>query len=86
MELLEEEDIPILEWPAYSPDVNPIENVWGFIQSKLRGLEMKNKDDLWNNVTKYWTECYMEHSKKLSDSLPTRIRALIKAKGGHLKY
>ena len=28
-------DIRLLEWPAYSPDLNPIENIWANIKNKL---------------------------------------------------
>ena len=86
VEYLDECEVPLLEWPAYSPDLNPIENIWGIIGNKLRGHELKNKDELWKNVQNLWTQCYEQHSQKLADSLPTRVRVLIKVKGGHLKY
>ena len=31
--LLKEQNIPTFEWPARSPDLNPIENVWGLMQN-----------------------------------------------------
>ena len=27
--------IRCIEWPSYSPDLNPIENLWGLMKEKL---------------------------------------------------
>jgi transposase len=38
-ELLESEDIPRMDWPAYSPHLNPIEHVWDTLGRRLHPPE-----------------------------------------------
>ncbi len=34
--------IPVLNWPANSPDLNPIENLWGIVKRKMRYARPNN--------------------------------------------
>ncbi len=36
--------IPVLNWPANSPDLNPIENLWGIVKRKMRYARPNNAE------------------------------------------
>lgn len=38
--------------PPYSPDLNPIENMWSKIKSIVRKLKPRSFDEIWNAVNK----------------------------------
>ncbi len=38
--------VTVLDWPANSPDLNPIENLWGIVKRKMRYARPNNADDL----------------------------------------
>ncbi len=38
--------VTVLDWPANSPDLNPIENLWGIVKRKMRDTRPNNADEL----------------------------------------
>lgn len=96
LEFLDAEDIEVMSWPAQSPDLNPIENVWHILKVKfhnrfsdLRCTLSKSQ----NSIEKYgsiiqevWSEINPTVLSNLIRSMPGRIQAVIEAKGGAIDY
>ncbi len=75
--------VTVLDWPANSPDLNPIENIWGIIKRKMRDTR---PNDLKAPIKATWASIPPEQCHKLITSMPRRIDAVIHAKGGPTKY
>ncbi len=78
--------VTVLDWPANSPDLNPIENLWGIVKRKMRDTRPNNADELKATVKETWASIPPQQCHKLITSMPRRIEAVIKAKGVPTKY
>ncbi len=78
--------VTVLDWPANSPDLNPIENLWGIVKRKMRDTRPNNADELKATVKETWASIPPQQCHKLIISMPRRIEAVIKAKGAPTKY
>lgn len=85
---LKERNIPILEWPANSPDLNPIENLWGILTRAVfaNGRQFKTKDELKTEILKQWDLIRAENLDSLVKSMPNRIIDVISRKGSNTEY
>ncbi len=77
--------VTVLDWPANSPDLNPIENLWGIVKRKMRDTRPNNADELKAAIKETWASIPPQQCHKLITSIPRRIEAVIKAKGAPTK-
>ena len=77
-----------MNWPALSPDLNPIENIWGYISEKvyLNKPSYSNKLALKNAIEKAWEEISLNYIENLINSMPKRIGMVIYNKGKTINY
>ncbi len=69
-----------------SPDLNPIENLWGIVKRKMPYARPNNAEELKATIRATWALITPEQCHRLIDSMPRRIAAVIQAKGGPTKY
>ena len=85
---LAENHVRVVDWPAQSPDLNPIENVWQELKRMVQrnSNKLTNLMELDNQVLQAWRNVPPEFCRRLVDSMPHRIAACIAAAGGPTKY
>lgn len=85
---LDDNDIPVLPWPACSPDLNPIENVWGLLSQKVyaHGRQFNSVRELKLTLTEEWHKLDKDILKSYIDSMPRRLQHVIIAKGDNTHY
>ncbi len=81
---LNDHGVGVLDWPANSPDLNPIDNLWGIVKRKMGNKSPKNADELKATVKETWASIPPQQCHKLITSMTRRIEAVIKAKGAPL--
>jgi hypothetical protein len=77
-----------LDWPAQSPDLNPIEHLWDELESQLRARPNRptSVHNLINALVAEWKQVPAAMSQHLVERLPRRVDAVIAAKGGPTPY
>ncbi|GBO14001.1 hypothetical protein AVEN_131379-1 [Araneus ventricosus] len=76
----------VIKTPPYSPDLNPIENVWHELEKRTRKHDISSKEQLKAVLTEEWNKTEHSYTKKLVESMPKRIKSVISAKGYPTKY
>ena len=81
-----ENNILVIGWPVYSPDLNPIENVWAYIKGKLSGKKFISIKQIKTEIIKIWESIPKIQIEKTCVSIYDRIGDCIETKGGLTNY
>jgi transposase len=73
-------------WPANSPDLSIIENVWPLLKDSIAGREPKSTEQLIKFAKEEWSKLKPDFFKTLINSVPNRLSLVLKAKGGPIHY
>ena len=76
----------VLGWPSQSPDLNPIKNLWSYVDRQLQERNLKNEDELFNIIKQCWESLNVEILTALVESMPRRCLAVIESNGMPTKY
>jgi len=90
-EYLQRETIERIDWPARSPDVNPIEHVWDMLQNlqtaiSARAVQPQSLLELRTAVAAEWTHMTQNRIADLITSMHNRCQGVIAATGHHTRY
>lgn len=87
---LQNRKIEVVDWPPFSPDLNPIESCWNWMKDYIEekyGLEEKpTYPRLKGYVEEAWRELPESYLETLINQMPARCKAVIEANGMHTKY
>ncbi|GFW87354.1 transposable element Tcb2 transposase [Trichonephila clavipes] len=87
-QLLESEDIERMDWPARSPDLNPIEHVWDFLGRRLtaRTLAPVTIRELRLALQDEWAAMPQQLIDTLILSMGRRCETYLAVRGDHIPY
>lgn len=73
-------------WPSQSPDLNPIENLWAVMKTKVEAELPTTKPELKNAIVKVWRDIDPVYTSNFVHSMPNRIEQCIARAGGPTDY
>jgi hypothetical protein len=78
--------LTLLDYPPYSPDLNPIEHVWSDMARRVETRPASTMEELQDVIAEEWERTSLDLLRTLAHSMPARCQAVIDAQGGHTMY
>jgi DDE superfamily endonuclease len=80
--------IKLLSCPPQSLDLNPIKHIWHYLKCMLNSYRdpLISMQILWEHMELEWNKITAETCRVLIESMPRHMKAVIKVRGGYIKY
>ncbi len=75
-----------MDWSSMSPDLNPIEHLWGILKQKVEEHKVSNIHQLCDVVMEEWKRTPAATCEALVNSMLKRVKTVLENNGGHTKY
>jgi hypothetical protein len=92
----DENSIPLVDWPPYSPDLNPIEQHWAKLKECIYmlhpdlelfdGTKSQLKEQFYKAIEDAWESLEKDYFDFLIRSMKSRVNAVLEAKGWYTRY
>lgn len=85
---LREVGVNTMDWPAMSPDLNPIEHMWDCLKRRVRKRDPvpANIEDLKTALLEEWDAIPQDYIRSLIRSMRRRLNCVGRAYGGNTRY
>lgn len=87
-DFLQAQGVDVLPWPAYSPDLSPIEHLWDHLDRRVRSRDPppQTLPALRQALQEEWDNFPQAKIRRLISSMRRRCMAVSEARGGHTRY
>ncbi len=82
---LKKNRVKVIQWLSMSPDLNPIEHLWGILKRQVEHHSPSSIQSLKEVILEEWKKIDLAKCRQLVHSMPRILGAVIKNHGGHTK-
>ena len=86
MALLKRLGVKMMDWQSMSPDLNPIDNLWGILKWKVEVRKVSNICQLRDVVMEKWKSTPVATCEALVNAMPRKVKAVLNKDAGNTKY
>lgn len=83
---LHENGITLIEWPPWSPDLNPIENLWNVLKARVYARFPQTMEEMEQMIREEWEATDLTFISHICRSMPRRLQLLLDNQGHKISY
>jgi transposase len=83
---LHEKGVTLIEWPPWSPDLNPIENLWDVLKARVYARFPQTMEEMEQFIREEWEATDLTFISRVCRSMPRRLQLLLDNSGHKISY